>query len=100
MLSRHDERVSVVYRLDVEERDRIFLVGDHAPRLGAVDDAAKDTRGAMVHDASSATASSSARVPRTASSIDAASVGVCEPPVERTKIMPVGTPASAGFWAS
>src|SRR2546430_4692645 len=100
VLSWDHDGVALVDRMDVEERDRVASLRDEPRLLVAFDDPAEDASGVLGHVASSLMAFASACAPRAASAIDANSRGVCDPPVERTKIMPVGTPESAGFCAS
>src|SRR2546423_3333021 len=100
VLPRDHEGVALVDRMQVEECDRVASLRDEARLLVAFDDPAEDASGVLGHVASSLMAFASACAPRAASAIDANSRGVCDPPVERTKIMPVGTPESAGFCAS
>src|SRR2546430_7873738 len=100
MLSRNDERVPFGDRMEVEKREHVGALCHEARLLFALDDPAEDTSRGLGHDASSVIAFASACAPSAASSTDANSRGVCEPPVERTKIIPVGTPDRAGFCAS
>src|SRR2546427_356608 len=94
------ECVALVDRMDIEKRDRVASLRHKACFLTVLEDAAKDAGGLFGHVASSLIAFASACAPSAASSMDANSRGVCEPPVERTKIIPVGTPESAGFCGS
>src|SRR2546430_11433472 len=91
---------ALVDRMDIEKRDRVASLRHKACFLTVLEDAAKDAGGVFGHVASSLIAFASACAPSAASSMDANSRGVCEPPVERTKIIPVRTPESAGFCAS
>src|SRR6267142_142185 len=100
VLSRDHEGVTLVDRMQVEERDGVVPLSHEAGLLVTVEDPAEDAGCVLSHVASSLMAFASACAPRAASSFDANSRGVCEPPVERTKSMPVGTPESAGFCAS
>lgn len=97
MLPRNDQRVALIDRMQIEEGDCVGPLGHEARFLLALDYPAKDAGSALTHVASSFMAFASACAPSAASSIEANSRGVCEPPVERTKIMPVGTPDNAGF---
>src|SRR3979490_547383 len=96
-LTRADQGGALVDRMQVEERDRVASLCHEARLLTALDDAAKNASRVVAHVASSFMAFASACAPRAASPIDANSRGVCDPPVEGTKIMPGGTPQSAEF---
>src|SRR2546422_11664320 len=86
--------------MEIEERDRVASLRHEARLLVTLEDAAEDAGGRLAHFASSLSALARACAPSAASPMEANSRGVCEPPVERTKIIPVGTPERAGFWAS
>src|SRR2546429_1983316 len=100
VLAGDDEGVALGDRMKIEERQSIGTLGDEARLLFTLDDPAEHTGGRFGHEASSRMAFARACAPSAASSTDANSRGVCEPPVERTKIIPVRTPDSAGFCAS
>src|SRR5207302_9566488 len=100
VLSGNDERVALGDRMKVKEREHVGALRHKARLLAAFDDPAEDTGGRLGHEARSLIAFARACAPRAASSTDANSRGVCDPPVDRTKIMPVGTPERAGFCAS
>src|SRR5947208_16181041 len=89
VLSRNDQRVALSARMEIEERKDVGALRHEAGLLVTLDDPAKDAGGRLGQDASSLIAFATACAPSAASSTEANSRGVCDPPVGRGTVRAV-----------